>query len=100
MKHSQRLYMRKLKNWTVIIKSIQSKKDNLRGLFNLYDYIYDLKNHHPNHSTKDFHQVVGFEKNHQLIVKNFATLQQKMDLQHSLKQGRNQVVVGLLLVLV
>ena len=82
--------MRKLKNWTVIMKSIQSKGDNnLKGLLSLYNYIYDINNTHSNHQHKG-HKVVGFEKvdNRDKILKNFANIQQKMDLNHSLKQGK------------
>lgn len=81
--------MRKLKNWTVIFKSINQKnKDNVKSFLNLYEYIYDLKNEHPNHNLKDFHKVIGFEKNHSQISKNFASLQMKMDLQRSFQKGR------------
>jgi hypothetical protein len=72
------------------MKSIQSKGDNnLKGLLSLYNYIYDIKNTHSNHQHKG-HQVVGFEKvnNRDKILRNFANIQQKMDLNHSLKQGK------------
>jgi hypothetical protein len=53
--------MRKLKNWTVIMKSISQKnkdKDNVKSFLNLYNYIYDIKNLYPNHSMKDYHEVL------------------------------------------
>lgn len=81
--------MRKLKNWTVIMKSINEKnKDNLKSFLNLYNYIYDIKNQHPNHSMKDYHKVLEFEKNHSQISKNFASLQMKMDIQRTFQKGR------------
>ena len=80
--------MRRLKNWTVIMKSISQKnKDNVKSFLNLYEYIYDLKNQHPNHNLKEFHKVVGFEDKAPQICKNFLTLQMNMDLQKSLLQG-------------
>lgn len=72
------------------MKSIQSKSnENLKGLLSLYNYIYDITNTHSNHQHKG-HQVVGFEKvdNRDKILRNFANIQQKMDLNHSLKQGK------------
>jgi hypothetical protein len=81
--------MRKLKNWTVIMKNISQKnKDNVKSFLNLYEYIYDLKNQHPNHNFKHNHKVVGFEDRHPQISKNFLTLQMNMDLQKSLLQGK------------
>lgn len=71
------------------MKSINQKnKDNVKSFLNLYSYIYDLNNEHPNHSMKNFHKVIGFEKNHSQISKNFASLQMKMDLQRSFQKGR------------
>ena len=81
--------MRRLKNWTVIMKSISQKnKDNVKSFLNLYEYIYDLKNQHPNHNLKEFHKVVGFEDRHPQIFKNFASLQMKMNLQRSFQKGK------------
>ncbi|QKF76352.1 hypothetical protein [Arcobacter defluvii] len=74
--------MRRLKNWTVIMKSISQKnKDNVKSFLNLYEYIYDLKNQHPNHNLKEFHKVVGFEDRHPQISKNFLNLQMKIDIE-------------------
>lgn len=71
------------------MKSISQKnKDNVKSFLNLYEYIYDLKNNHPNHKLKDQHKVLGFEKRHSQISKNFLTLQMNMDLQRSLLQGK------------
>lgn len=71
------------------MKSISQKnKDNVKSFLNLYEYIYDLKNNHPNHNLKDQHKVLGFEKRHSQISKNFLTLQMNMDLQRSLLQGK------------
>lgn len=71
------------------MKSISQKnKDNVKSFLNLYEYIYDLKNNHPNHKLKDKHKVLGFEKRHSQISKNFLTLQMNMDLQRSLLQGK------------
>lgn len=70
------------------MKSINQKnKDNIKSFLNLYEYIYDLKNQHLNHNIK-FHKVIGFEKNHSQISKNFLTLQMKMDLQKSFLLGK------------
>lgn len=71
------------------MKSINQKnKDNLKSFLNLYEYIYDLKNTHPNHNLKQQHKVIGFENRHSQISKNFLTLQMKMDLQRSLLKGK------------
>lgn len=84
-----KVIMKKLKNWTVIFKSIKQKnKDNLKSFLNLYNYIYDLKNNHPNHNLKQSHKVVGFENRHTQISKNFLSLQMRMDLQKSLLVGK------------
>ncbi len=80
--------MRKLKNWYVEMKSIKGKNNNnVNGVLNLYHYIYDTQNSHPNHKKKD-HKVIGFEQQHKSIVKNFLSLQQRMDVIHSLKGGK------------
>jgi hypothetical protein len=72
------------------MRSIKGKNNNhTKGVLNLYNYIYDIKNNHPNHKHKQQdHKVIGFEEKHNLIIRNFLTLQQKMDLLHSLKGGR------------
>ncbi|CAM4312515.1 hypothetical protein [Arcobacter suis] len=70
------------------MKSIQGKKDNLKGFLNLYHYIYDIKNQHPNHNLKDNHKVIGFEDRDTLISKNFVNLQMKIDLEKSFLQGK------------
>lgn len=81
----------KLKNWTVIMKSINQKnKDNVKSFLNLYEYIYDLKNGHPNHSMKSFHKVLGFEKRHNQISKNFLSLQMNYDLQKNFLIGKKR----------
>jgi hypothetical protein len=81
--------MRRLKNWTVIMKSINQKnKDNVKSFLNLYEYIYDLKNQHPNHNLKEFHKVVGFEDRHPQISKNFLNLQMKIDIEKSFLIGK------------
>ena len=82
--------MRKLKNWYVEMKSIKGKNNNnINGVLNLYNYIYDTQNSHPNHQKKD-HKVIGFEQKHNTIVKNFLSLQQRMDNIHSLKSGKKR----------
>ena len=64
------------------MKSISQKnKDNVKSFLNLYEYIYDLKNQHPNHNLKEFHKVVGFEDRHPQISKNFLNLQMKIDIE-------------------
>lgn len=64
------------------MKSISQKnKDNVKSFLNLYEYIYDLKNQHPNHNLKEFHKVVGFEDRHPQIFKNFLNLQMKIDIE-------------------
>ena len=81
--------MRRLKNWTVIMKSISQKnKDNVKSFLNLYEYIYDLKNQHPNHNLKEFHKVVGFEDRHPQISKNFLNLQMKIDIEKNFLIGK------------
>lgn len=74
------------------MKSIKGKNgsNNFKGLLSLYDYIYDLKNKHPNHSDKKYHNVVGFEKesNRRSILRNYLNIQQQMDLIHSLQEGK------------
>jgi len=78
--------MRKLKNWYVEMSSIQNQMD---GLLNLYRYIYDIKNEHPNHnSKKSTHRVLPFEKYHTQIAKNFINLQMKMEVERSLLSGK------------
>jgi hypothetical protein len=80
--------MRRLKNWTVIMKSISQKnKDNVKSFLNLYEYIYDLKNQHPNHNLKEFHKVIGFEDRHPQICKNFLNLQMKIDIEKNFLIG-------------
>ena len=81
--------MRRLKNWTVIMKSISQKnKDNVKSFLNLYEYIYDLKNQHPNHNLKEFHKVIGFEDRHPQISKNFLNLQMKIDIEKNFLIGK------------
>ena len=81
--------MRRLKNWTVIMKSINQKnKDNVKSFLNLYEYIYDLKNQHPNHNLKEFHKVIGFEDRHPQISKNFLNLQMKIDIEKNFLIGK------------
>ena len=64
------------------MKSISQKnKDNVKSFLNLYEYIYDLKNQHPNHNLKECHKVVGFEDRHPQISKNFLNLQMKIDIE-------------------
>lgn len=73
------------------MKSINQKnKDNVKSFLNLYEYIYDLKNGHPNHSMKSFHKVLGFEKRHNQISKNFLSLQMNYDLQKNFLIGKKR----------
>jgi hypothetical protein len=71
------------------MKSISQKnKDNVKSFLNLYEYIYDLKNQHPNHNLKEFHKVVGFEDRHPQISKNFLNLQMKIDIEKNFLIGK------------
>ena len=71
------------------MKSINQKnKDNVKSFLNLYEYIYDLKNQHPNHNLKEFHKVIGFEDRHPQISKNFLNLQMKIDIEKNFLIGK------------
>jgi hypothetical protein len=71
------------------MKSISQKnKDNVKSFLNLYEYIYDLKNQHPNHNLKEFHKVIGFEDRHPQISKNFLNLQMKIDIEKNFLIGK------------
>jgi hypothetical protein len=64
---------RKLKNWFVRFETI---KNGSVGVVNLSDYIND--NQHNNHK-KQGHEIISYDKDRNLILRNHLTIQQRAD---------------------
>jgi len=65
--------MKKLKNWFVRFETI---KNGDGGVVNMSDYINNNK--HPNH-LKEGHEIVSFNKDRELVLRNHLTIQQRAD---------------------